>query len=108
MSSITRLPGPSRPPNTSQQDFEREVAARFGLVPNFFRSTPDYPLVIRELWLCRTAIPLVRGSILNSAMETVYFEAARLVKLSETRGLITLAPIGPVALIKEALHRPRW
>jgi len=38
------------PRDTSQQDFEREVAARFGLVPNFFRSAPDAPLVIRELW----------------------------------------------------------
>lgn len=51
MSTITRFPGPSRPQNTSQDNFEREVAARFGLVPNFFRSAPDAPLVIRELWL---------------------------------------------------------
>src|SRR6202040_3410110 len=51
MSTITLFPGPSRPQNTSQEDFEREVAARFGLVPNFFRSAPDAPLVIRELWL---------------------------------------------------------
>ena len=36
--------------HSGQQDFEREVAARFGLVPNFFRSAPDAPLVIRELW----------------------------------------------------------
>jgi two-component sensor histidine kinase len=35
----------------SQQDFEREVAERFGLVPNFFRSSPDAPFVVRELWL---------------------------------------------------------
>ena len=51
MSTITLFPGPSRPQNASQEEFEREVAARFGLVPNFFRSAPDAPLVIRELWL---------------------------------------------------------
>jgi hypothetical protein len=51
VSTITPFRGPSRPKNTSQEDFEREVAARFGLLPNFFQSTPDAPLVIRELWL---------------------------------------------------------
>jgi hypothetical protein len=30
--------------------FEREVAARFGLIPNFFRSAPDAPFVVHELW----------------------------------------------------------
>jgi two-component sensor histidine kinase len=35
----------------TQEAFEREVAARFGLVPNFFRSAPDAPFVIHELWL---------------------------------------------------------
>ena len=35
----------------AQEAFEREVAARFGLVPNFFRSAPDAPLVVQELWL---------------------------------------------------------
>ena len=34
-----------------QEAFEREVTARFGLVPNFFRSSPDAPFVVRELWL---------------------------------------------------------
>jgi two-component sensor histidine kinase len=34
----------------AQEAFEREVAARFGLVPNFFRSAPDAPFVIHELW----------------------------------------------------------
>ena len=38
VSTIKQLfPGSSRPQDTSQEDFEREVAARFGLVPNFFR-----------------------------------------------------------------------
>jgi hypothetical protein len=35
----------------AQEAFERDVAARFGLVPNFFRSAPDAPFVIHELWL---------------------------------------------------------
>jgi len=34
----------------AQEAFEREVAARFGLVPNFFRSAPDAPFVAHELW----------------------------------------------------------
>ena len=50
MSAIAPFPGALRPKNTIQEDFEREVAARFGLVPNFFRSAPDAPMVIRELW----------------------------------------------------------
>jgi hypothetical protein len=29
----------------TQEAFDREVAARFGLVPNFFRSAPDAPFV---------------------------------------------------------------
>jgi hypothetical protein len=41
--SVTPFPGPSRPKDATQEDFEREVAARFGLVPNFFRSAPDAP-----------------------------------------------------------------
>ena len=30
--------------------FEREVASRFGLVPNFFTSAPDAPEMIERLW----------------------------------------------------------
>jgi two-component sensor histidine kinase len=36
------------PPSTSA--FQREVASRFGLVPNFFSSAPDAPEVIERLW----------------------------------------------------------
>jgi hypothetical protein len=50
VSTIMPFRGPSGSKNTGQEDFEREVAARFGLLPNFFRSTPDAPFVIRELW----------------------------------------------------------
>jgi two-component sensor histidine kinase len=41
---------PTSKAETTQSDFEREVAERFGLVPNFFRSAPEAPFVIRELW----------------------------------------------------------
>jgi two-component sensor histidine kinase len=34
----------------AHEEFETEVAARFGLVPNFFRSAPDAPDVVYELW----------------------------------------------------------
>src|ERR1700747_3237711 len=30
--------------------FEREVASRFGLVPNFFVSAPDAPEIVERLW----------------------------------------------------------
>jgi two-component sensor histidine kinase len=34
----------------SQSDFEREVARRFGVLPNFFASAPDAPEIIEKLW----------------------------------------------------------
>jgi hypothetical protein len=33
-----------------QSAFQREVATRFGLVPNFFSSAPDAPEIIERLW----------------------------------------------------------
>ncbi len=33
-----------------QTEFQREVATRFGLVPNFFSSAPDAPEIIERLW----------------------------------------------------------
>jgi hypothetical protein len=33
-----------------QTAFQREVASRFGLVPNFFASAPDAPEIIERLW----------------------------------------------------------
>jgi hypothetical protein len=33
-----------------QAAFRREVATRFGLVPNFFSSAPDAPEIIERLW----------------------------------------------------------
>ena len=33
-----------------QTAFKREVASRFGLVPNFFSSAPDAPELVAKLW----------------------------------------------------------
>ena len=33
-----------------QTEFQREVATRFGLLPNFFSSAPDAPEIIERLW----------------------------------------------------------
>ncbi len=38
----------ARPP--SQSSFHREVAGRFGIVPNFFTSSSDAPEVMEKLW----------------------------------------------------------
>jgi hypothetical protein len=49
--SITPLfPAAPDSQKPAQEAFESEVAARFGLVPNFFRSAPDAPFVVHELW----------------------------------------------------------
>ena len=37
-------------PQREQTPFQREVASRFGLVPNFFLSAPDAPEVVERLW----------------------------------------------------------
>jgi len=50
MSIISLFSGTSNAQLTDQEDFEREVATRFGLVPNFFRADPVAPYVIRDLW----------------------------------------------------------
>lgn len=50
MPIISLFPDASQSRSSGQGDLEREIAARFGLVPNFFRSAPAAPLVIRELW----------------------------------------------------------
>jgi two-component sensor histidine kinase len=50
MSITTLFPEAEGSQKPAQEAFEREVAARFGLVPNFFRSAPDAPFVVHELW----------------------------------------------------------
>jgi hypothetical protein len=68
MSIVPLFPGTSKPQIADQEAFEREVAARFGLVPNFFRSTPDAPLVIRELWL------FAKSAYLDTPIPTLFKE----------------------------------
>ena len=46
--SVSATVGPSG--TEKPTDFEREVADRFGLVPNFFRTAREAPGLIAELW----------------------------------------------------------
>jgi two-component sensor histidine kinase len=57
-----------KPQNIEQQDFEREVASRFGLVPNFFRSAPDAPYITRELWA------FAKSAYLDTPIPTLFKE----------------------------------
>jgi len=50
MSIVSIVSDAAKSRKTGHDDFETEVAARFGLVPNFFRSAPDAPFIIHELW----------------------------------------------------------
>lgn len=68
MAIVPLFPAASTPQNTEREDFEREVAARFGLVPNFFRSAPDAPFVIRELWL------FAKSAYLDTPIPTLFKE----------------------------------
>jgi two-component sensor histidine kinase len=118
VSTISPFPGPSRPQNTSQEDFEREVAARFGLIPNFFRSAPDAPLVIRELWL------FAKAAYLDTPIPTLFKERlfVYLSRFCEVRYCITRhcgfllglgrsagdadAPVMTIAQVVRLLQRP--
>src|ERR1700693_54981 len=51
-----------------REAFEREVASRFGLVPNFFRSGSDAPFVVRELWL------FAKAAYLDTPVPTLFKE----------------------------------
>ena len=68
MSIVSLFPDTSKSGNTNQEAFEREVAARFGLVPNFFRSAPEARLVVRELWL------FAKSAYLDSPIPTLFKE----------------------------------
>ena len=50
MSIVSIVSDAAKSRKTGHEDFETEVAARFGLVPNFFRSAPDAPFIVHELW----------------------------------------------------------
>jgi two-component sensor histidine kinase len=65
--SLVLLPTPAAP-NADQEEFEQEVARRFGLVPNFFRSAPDAPFVIREMW------QFAKAAYLDNPIPTLFKE----------------------------------
>jgi len=118
VSKISVFPGPSLAQNKSQEDFEREVAARFGLVPNFFRSAPDAPLVVRELWL------FAKAAYLDTPIPTLFKERlfVYLSRFCEVRYCITRhcgfllglgrsagdpdAPVMTIAQVVRLLQRP--
>jgi two-component sensor histidine kinase len=68
MPIVPLFPGAANPQNIAQEAFEREVAARFGLVPNFFRSAPDAPFVMHELWL------FAKAAYLDNPIPTLFKE----------------------------------
>src|SRR6202795_3055113 len=68
MSIVPLFPGTSNPQNIEREEFEREVASRFGLVPNFFRSSPDAPYVVRELWA------FAKSAYLDTPIPTLFKE----------------------------------
>jgi two-component sensor histidine kinase len=118
VSTVTHFPGPLRPPNTGQDDFEQDVAARFGLVPNFFRSAPDAPLVVRELW------QFAKSAYLDTPVPTLFKERlfVYLSRFCEIRYCITRhcgfllglgraagdpdAPVMTIAQVVRLLQRP--
>jgi two-component sensor histidine kinase len=68
VSIVSLFPDASPPQSKSQEEFEREVAARFGLVPNFFRSAPDAPFIVRELW------QFAKSAYLDTPIPTLFKE----------------------------------
>lgn len=68
VSIVPLFPAASSPQSTGQDEFEREVAARFGLVPNFFRSAPDAPFIVRELW------QFTKSAYLDAPIPTLFKE----------------------------------
>jgi hypothetical protein len=114
---------PLFPDHSQSQDnqriaFERDVAARFGLVPNFFRSAPDAPLIVRQLWL------FARSAYLDTPIPTLFKERlyVYLSRFCEVRYCITrhcgfllglgrsagdpAAPVMTVAQVIRLLKRP--
>jgi two-component sensor histidine kinase len=65
---VPLFPGTSNTQSIQREEFEREVATRFGLVPNFFRSAPDAPQVIRELWA------FAKSAYLDTPIPTLFKE----------------------------------
>jgi two-component sensor histidine kinase len=68
VSIVPLFPAASSPQSAGREEFEREVAARFGLVPNFFRSAPDAPFIVRELW------QFAKSAYLDTPIPTLFKE----------------------------------
>src|ERR1700730_18682197 len=105
-------------PTTAQKTFEREVAARFGLVPNFFRSAPDAPFVVQQLWI------FAKAAYLDTPIPSLFKERlfVYLSRFCEVRYCITRhcgfllglgrsagdpdAPVMTIAQVVHLLQRP--
>jgi two-component sensor histidine kinase len=63
------------------EGFEREIAERFGMVPNFFRSAPSAPGLIEELWA------FAKSAYLDSTLPSLFKERlfVHLSRFCETR-----------------------
>jgi hypothetical protein len=68
MTIVPLFTGAEKSQKAAQEAFEQEVAARFGLVPNFFRSAPDAPFVMHELWI------FAKAAYLDSPIPTLLKE----------------------------------
>jgi two-component sensor histidine kinase len=68
VSIVPLFPVPASPQDAGRDAFEREVAARFGLMPNFFRSAPDAPFIVRELW------QFAKSAYLDAPVPTLFKE----------------------------------
>src|SRR6202167_5530282 len=118
MSVVPLFPGTLNPQKIDQEDFEREVASRFGLVPNFFRTAPEAPFVIRELWA------FAKSAYLDTPIPTLFKERlfVYLSRFCEVRYCITRhcgfllglgrsdgdpdAPVMTIAQVVRLLPRP--
>ena len=118
MPIVSLFPPTSKSQGTGREEFEREVAARFGLVPNFFRSAPDAPFIVRELWL------FAKSAYLDTPIPTLFKERlfVYLSRFCEMRYCITRhcgfllglgrsagdpdAPVMTIAQVIRLLQRP--
>jgi two-component sensor histidine kinase len=66
--SVVPFSDTSKPQGIEQEEFEREVASRFGLVPNFFRTAPAAPYVTRRLWA------FAKSAYLDTPIPTLFKE----------------------------------
>ena len=74
--------------------FQREVAGRFGLVPNFFSSAPDAPEIIERLW------DFAKAAYLDNPIPSLFKERL-FVYLSRRRDLVS----GRIGNLRSAARR---